>query len=32
MDSKTLQRWQAKAICAALYPAVNYLIRLRQRM
>jgi hypothetical protein len=32
MDSTTLQRWQAKVICAALFPAVNYLIRLRQRM
>jgi hypothetical protein len=33
VDSTTLERWQAKAICAALYPAANnYLVRLRKRM
>jgi hypothetical protein len=32
MDSKTLKPWQAKAICEALFPGVNYLFRLRQRM
>jgi hypothetical protein len=32
MDSKTLQPWQAKAICKALYPGANYLIHLRRRM
>ena len=32
MDSKTIKPWQAKAIYEALFPGVNYLIRLRQRM
>jgi hypothetical protein len=32
MDSKTINPWQAKAIYEALFPGVNHLIRLRQRM
>ena len=32
MNSKALKAWQAKAICKALFPGVNYLVRLRRRM
>jgi hypothetical protein len=32
MDSKSIQRWQANVISKALFPAANYLVRLRKRM
>jgi hypothetical protein len=32
MDSDQLKPWQAKAMCAALGPALGYLCRLRARM
>jgi hypothetical protein len=32
MDQNSIKRWQAKKIHAALYPSLNYLLRLRERM
>jgi hypothetical protein len=32
MSRGDIQKWQAKRISEALFPATNYLIRLRQRM
>jgi hypothetical protein len=32
MDSKAIKAWQARAICEALFPGTNYLVRLRRRM
>ena len=32
MDQNFTKRWQAKKIHAALYPSVNYILRLRTRM
>lgn len=32
MEQKTLKTWQAERISKALYPGMNYLIRLRERM
>jgi hypothetical protein len=32
MDRSTIKKWQAKRICQALYPATNYMMRLRRRM
>ena len=32
MNSTTIEKWQAAKIHAALFPGVNYLLRLRERM
>jgi hypothetical protein len=32
MDRNGIKRWQAKKIHEAVYPSLNYLLRLRERM
>ena len=32
MNSNTIEKWKAARIAEALFPATNYLVRLRERM